>query len=369
MRVEKLSVIQLFCLIVIFELGSAVVVGVGLGAKQAVWLPITIGTISGIILFILYDYIIKDSKNSTFIEILKNSFGKVIGNVFAILYIAFFLYFAARVLRDFGELMGSTILYETPLIAINTLFLVAVVYGCVLGVEVIGRMSEIFIPYVILFGGLLFLFIYIAGLPDPNNLKPITGNGILPAIKATMPVSITFPFGEVVTFIMFIPLLNRPKLAKKTGIISILVSGLILLITNLTIISVLGAESANRALVPLVDALGQVNIANFIQRLDPLAIIVLIVCGYFKITIFMCAGLLGLNEMTKNKFKRFMPYIIGVLIVVLSIVMADNWVEHIKIGLEWVPKYLHLPAEIYFPLFLALFITIKRKIKNKSKTS
>jgi spore germination protein KB len=51
---RKIHPIQLFTLMVLFELGSAVVVGLGLEAKQDAWLAILFGMMGGIVLFSLY---------------------------------------------------------------------------------------------------------------------------------------------------------------------------------------------------------------------------------------------------------------------------------------------------------------------------
>src|SRR5690242_5217840 len=53
----NISLIQLLCLIVLFELGSAILIGVGIEAKQDAWLAIMIAMIFGVVLFIMYSYL------------------------------------------------------------------------------------------------------------------------------------------------------------------------------------------------------------------------------------------------------------------------------------------------------------------------
>ncbi|WP_308167092.1 GerAB/ArcD/ProY family transporter [Bacillus sp. ISL-40] len=53
-------------------------------------------------------------------------FGKYLRWVIGLLYILFFLYIAARNLREFGELLLSSTLTETPLLAINILMILAI---------------------------------------------------------------------------------------------------------------------------------------------------------------------------------------------------------------------------------------------------
>jgi spore germination protein KB len=362
---QKISASQFFGLIVLFELGSAIVIGVGLDAKQDVWLVIVIGTIAGILLFFVYEYLSKMYVGLTLVGILRATLGRFFGNILSIVYICYFTYIATRILRDFADQIIMIILHGTPLVAVIMMFLVALIIGCYLGIEVIGRMCEIYFPWIIGFGGLMLSFIYIAGLPEMNKLQPMFPKGLTPVLQATFPEVVTFPFGEVIVFLMLIPCLNKPEMAKKAGYFAIITSGLILLIINMTIVAVLGGDGATRADLPLVEALARVNIANFIQRLDALAIITLMLCGYFKIIVFMYAAVSGLTEITGGKFKYNLAIPIGLIILIWSLVVSENTVEHIYVGVKVVPKYIHLPLQIVIPVLLVLFVFILNKTKNQ----
>jgi spore germination protein KB len=47
----------------LFEIGSAVVVGLGMQAKQDAWLAILIGMANGFSLFLVYDYLYRQHAN------------------------------------------------------------------------------------------------------------------------------------------------------------------------------------------------------------------------------------------------------------------------------------------------------------------
>ncbi|GAA3326020.1 hypothetical protein GCM10020331_060250 [Ectobacillus funiculus] len=51
MEKAKVSVIQLFSMMFIFELGSAVVVSFGIGARKDAWFAILLGLCGGVALF------------------------------------------------------------------------------------------------------------------------------------------------------------------------------------------------------------------------------------------------------------------------------------------------------------------------------
>ncbi len=64
----------------------------------------------------------------------------------------FFIYIAARDLRDAGDLLITSVYDRTPLFAINALMIVAVVYVLHKGIEVLARTGEIYLVILIVLG-------------------------------------------------------------------------------------------------------------------------------------------------------------------------------------------------------------------------
>jgi spore germination protein KB len=73
---------------------------------------------------------------------LKNIAGKYIGIPLSLIYIVYFIYIAARVLRDFGALLITSTLSETRIEVVNGLMILLITFGVYLGIEVIGRTGE-----------------------------------------------------------------------------------------------------------------------------------------------------------------------------------------------------------------------------------
>jgi spore germination protein KB len=78
--------------------------------------------------------------------------GKYVGWIVGLLYVVLFLYGASRNLRDFGELLLSSTMPETPLLALIILMVLAVCYVLYLGIEVLARTAEVFIVILIFLG-------------------------------------------------------------------------------------------------------------------------------------------------------------------------------------------------------------------------
>ncbi|MGF9963384.1 GerAB/ArcD/ProY family transporter [Bacillus rhizoplanae] len=207
---------------------------------------------------------------------------------------------------------------------------------------------------------LIIAVIHIGGISDEQKINQ---NIIEPILKALFPTSLTFPFGEMITFTMIFPYLNYQNLAKKVGIAAVAFSGLNLMIYTIINISIVGAESVIRSSFPILNATSYINIAGFIQRIDMLVIIVMVIFGFFKISLYFFCAVMGSADLFRVKQPKQLIYPIGVMIVICSVIIAPNYIVHLHEGLRVVPYYISLPAQVVIPVLLLATIWIKKKIK------
>lgn len=364
MEKAKISAKQLFSLIVLFELGSAIVVGLGMKAKQDAWLAILLGMAGGLALFLVYIYLFRQYPDLPFTGYMEKILGKFIGRTLALIYILYFLYIASRVLRDFGELLLTSTLEETPLLVVNLMMLFIISYGCYLGIESLGRTGEIYLIITMALAFLGIFLVFASGVFKPENLLPVLENGWKPVLTTAFPQTLTFPFGEMIVFAMLLPYLNNPQSALKIGWSAMLFSGLLLTFIITINIGVLGAHIAANATFPLLKTFEKINVGDFIQRLDAIGISLLIIGGFFKVAVFFYAAVIGLADLFKAKSHRSLVYPAGAALLVLSLLIAGNFVQHIEIGLQMVPPYMHVPLQIVIPMLLAAVSWIKRELAN-----
>lgn len=76
------------------------------------------------------------------------------------------------------------------------------------------------------------------------RLLPILENGIVPVIKAAIPLIVTFPFGELIAFTTVFDKVKQKEKIKKIMLITTVFTGLLLSFNNIIIISSLGAAEA-----------------------------------------------------------------------------------------------------------------------------
>ncbi|MFP5113163.1 GerAB/ArcD/ProY family transporter [Bacillaceae bacterium C204] len=366
MEKAKVSPYQLFVLIFMFEMGSAILLGLGAQVKQDAWIAILFGLVGGILVFFIYYRLYMYYPELPLTSYLQKILGKWLGRLIGFLYIVYFIYVASRVLRDFGELLTTTIYNSTPLFVINTLMILTIIYLLHKGFEVLARVGEIYFGVVYFTAILGMLLIVFSGLIHLGNLKPILENGLKPVIKVFLRETLTFPFGEMVVFTMLLPFLNDKKKAKIVCVGGMILAGINITITTIVNISVLGVELYYRSPFPLLNTIGRIQIADFIERLDVLFMLYLVIGGFFKIAIYYYAAVAGTADIFQFKNQRKIAFPIGIIVLFSSITVASNFAEFIKEGLVIVTMYLSWPFQIIIPSFLLIIAFFRNKKKKTS---
>ncbi|PGY08449.1 GerAB/ArcD/ProY family transporter [Bacillus sp. AFS031507] len=366
MEKAKISATQLFVLVVLFEMGSAILVGIASDAKQDAWIAILLGLTGGIMIFFIYYKLYIYYPDLPLTSYVQKITGKWLGRFIGLLYIVYFIYCASRVLRDFGELLTTTIYNSTPLFVINSLMIITIIYAIHKGFEVLARVGEIYFGVVYLTAILGMMLITFSGLIHLGNLKPILENGLKPVIKTFLSQTINFPFGEMVVFTMLLPFINDKKKAKIVCLSGMILSGINITITVVVNISVLGVELFRRSNFPLLTTIGRIQIADFIERLDVLFMLYLVIGGFFKIAIYYYAAVAGAADIFQISNQRKLGFPIGMIVLFASITIASNYAEHIKEGLVIVPTYLHWPFQIIIPSVLLIIAFFRNRTKKKS---
>ncbi len=209
MEKAKLSVIQLFALMFIFEMGTVLVVSYGTIAGKDAWLSILLAMCEGIVLFYIFYFLFHQYPNLLFTGYIRKIFGKYIGWIVGLLYCLHFLYICGRNVRELGDLLVSSTLSEPPLLAITLTLVLVMCYVIHLGIEVVGRTAKVFIVVLFLLGTAGNFFVLVSGDVDFHQIRPFLEHGWKPVFTKAFPHLLIFPFGEMIAFTTLLPYLNR----------------------------------------------------------------------------------------------------------------------------------------------------------------
>ncbi|MGP7818883.1 GerAB/ArcD/ProY family transporter [Niallia sp. 01092] len=363
MESAKITSFQLFCLIILFELGTAIMVPLGLDAKQDAWIAILTGMVGGILIFCMYAYLYSHFPQLLLTGYVRIIFGKYIGLLIAILYILFFLYGAARDLRDGVELLALSY-DETPISVLSIILMMVISYALYRGIEVLARTGELYFLFFLFTGTLAPLFLMLSNVVDVDHVLPILENGWKPIFSSVYKQTVMFPFGEIIGFTMILPYLNNRKAGFKIGITAIICSGVILSAVVFLEISVLGLIKLKQLIFPFLSMMQQIQVGGFIQRLDAFVEVSLIINDFFKVAVFFYAALIGCADLFNvSKNKLVIP--LGVIICVTSIFMAEDIEHHFMQG-EFVLKYIFPIFAVVLPFLLMIVEMIRKNILKRN---
>ncbi|MCP8969234.1 GerAB/ArcD/ProY family transporter [Ectobacillus ponti] len=361
MKEKLIPSAELFCLLLMFQLGSAALVDIGRDAGTDAWIAVLAGTAAGLIPICLYILLHRQLPSETLVGMLRTAFGTYAGGAAGVCYIVYFLYTCSRVLRDFGSLLILSAYPNISPMMINLFMMLTVVYVTSLGMEVWARMSIVITGIIIATTMILVALEVASGIIHPSYLKPFLENGWKPIFRIVFPQMITFPFGETVAFLMLFPYVWRRRQVGRTVIGATLLTGLTLSILACLHVTILGAESVRHATFPILTAVSLIDIGDFLERLDAFVVIVMVLLGFSKIMIFFAAALLAAKEL----FSIYQPvpfaYLLGAGVALASSLIATNFAAHLQEGLRYVPYVLHLPMQFGLPLLLLAALWMKNR--------
>lgn len=347
---NKISIYQFFTITFIFQLGTTVIFGFGGSAGRDAWIGQLGSLCLGIFVILLYSTLMRMNPGLTLVEWFPAQFGRWIGIPLSFLYPALFLYHVGRSLADIRDMISTTILFNTPLIVIEGVFIIVIAYCAYDGIEIIGRLGELFFPLAILLFLIQVIFLFTSGVTHINNLRPVLENGWTPIWKVMYPGGITQPFGETIVLFMFWTDTRNPEKIMKTAILATLISGTIITLWDILAISVLGTLFS-RFLYPLYTLLGTISIGNFIENLQIVGILYFIMTALLKGLMNMYGALKGFQQLIQLKDFRVLIIPASFIALFLGMTMSKNISEHvyythmkILVPYVWVPMFLILPT-------------------------
>ncbi|GAB1774244.1 MULTISPECIES: GerAB/ArcD/ProY family transporter [Priestia] len=366
MEKAKISASQLFILMVLFELGTSLLLPIAMDAKQDAWLAILLGMVFSFVLFLIYHKLYSYYPDLLPTEYMQKILGKAIGSVLAFLYIFYFIYDVARVLRDIGEMLLTFAYPDTPLFIASGLLILVIIYTVRKGIEVIARSGEIFFVFMYILAVTGFILIVCSGLINFKNLQPVLEEGIFPVLKVTFNQILYFPFGEAIVFTMILPYLKNPKKAKMTMLCATGLTGINLTITMIINLSVLGVDLTARSQFPLLSTVQTIQVADFLERLDVFFMLALVIGGFFKISVLFYSAVIGTANLFKIKSPSRLSYPLGLIILFMSLTISSNFQEHVHEGIGVEMFVLHIPLLAIIPPLLLLIAFLKNRKKQKA---
>jgi len=358
-RSQQISVHQFTVLIIIYVIGDAILIlpsMIAYEAKKDAWLAAIFSLVIGMFFVWLIFLVSRLYPDLTIIESNKKVMGKFLGSLVSIMYLSYSFIYAAVALREVGDFLTTEMLPDTPIEAIHILFVIIVIMATRLGLETFARCVEILYPYVFL----LFFVLVISLLPnvDIENVQPVFEGGFKPIVRASL-LFITYPFVELVLFMMIFPHVNKSSKVKRSLFLGAFIGGIVLVLFTTITILVLGHEQTSRQMYPGFLLAKKINVGDFFSRVEVVLAGIWFITIFFRITIYFYFTCQGLAQVLNLKDYRPVCYPLGMILIVLSISIAPNIVYINEMSSIW--PFFDFTIGVFLPLLLVLITLVRRK--------
>jgi spore germination protein KB len=356
MQKERITDKEALYLVIMFVLGSSLIIGIGEETKNDRWIAGIVGMIMVIPMILIYSRILSLFQGKDLFEILDKILGKIMGKIVALLYIWYAFHLGALVLRNFGEFVSTVALPETPmLVSILCMGLVCII-AVRLGIEVLGRTNTYFFP-ILMF---TLIVVELLGIPQIrlHYLKPILGNGLIPVLIGGFS-AFSFPFAETILFLGVFSSLKTKKSPVRVYFWGILISGALLVTITLRNITVLGYMLSSYYF-PSYAAVRRINIGDYLQRIEMTLSILFIFGVFIKSSICLLVACKGIEKMFNLKDYRSVAIQTGLLMVYFSYIVYENSIEMRNWSFEVYPYYA-FPLQVIIPIIIWILAEVKAK--------
>ena len=363
---RQLSLNQFTTLAMLFLIGGSALSSTARYAGQNVWIVLLFAGCFGALLFTMFHRISKVHKYKGLPDILKSTFGKILGTTVLFIYAGFFLFRTISVGNYMTAMAQETLMFGVNPRVVIVMLLATVIISTLYGLNVIGRSSEIFLFIIIICMMPFLLSVFTSGIFKMENLIPVLAEGV-PGIAQDVVRTTFFPYGELVVFLMLFPYIvqKENKGVLKRSYIAITISVLLMIAIDLTTVALIGANLTSNFEYSFYNAMQLAGMKGFLERLDPLAVVIMVASEYFKLIIYFFVTILAFQALN----KRFNFKVTLVLISILIFILAPIAKVHETGFMMDVMPFRILPIfELAIPLLIWIVSEIKFRKKNQTTT-
>ncbi|GGC95674.1 germination protein [Thalassobacillus devorans] len=351
---EKITLRQFNLLIILFTIGTSILLSPASLAAYAgndAWLSAILSVVIGLVILVFFWSVSRQFPTSNLVDISEQVLGKWLGKLAALLFACFSLISAATVLWVIGNFLVTQIMPETPMMFLHFLLMGSVVYGVLLGIEVICRTVEIFFPYIVT----LLLIIYIFSVPSIKieHIQPMLDGGFKPILEGAIFDTSVSLLPLIVLFMVFPKLVTNKKRVLPKVMVSYLIAGTFIIAITFITITVLGVEITANQTYPTYVVAKSLNVEGLIQRAEVVIAVSWLLTIFFKLSLYFYASVTVLAQVLNLNTYRTITVPMGMLTVALSLIVypsttyANEWNES-----TWL--WFALTFGIVYPLLLSL---------------
>jgi len=358
-KIGKLEAIALIVMIsmnqIFLNLSNIIIVNTGTSA----WINVIVISIVSIVFCLLISKLFKPFPVHDIVDVSEYLGKKILKTIIGILYILFFIFISAIVLRYLTNSLKLIYFEKSPLIFLLILFLIPVVFALRLGIKPISRVNLIFIP-IVLISMIIILFstsIYFI----PQRIFPILGFGT----NETFLIGLNniFAFSAFAYLYFLMPLLKNPEDFKKVALSSIIISTIYIFLSVICLIMMFPFISFTDEMLSIYLLTRLIEFGKFFQRVDAIFVLIWILSAFSFLAITIELANRILKKLVNLKTHKELSYSICAIIFSLALSFAN--LSTIKFMQNNILRYFAISLIFVISLIILLLANLKHK-KEKS---
>lgn len=355
MNPSAISVRQFTIIVFLYTIGTTILIipaGLAATARQDAWIASVLGIALNILIVLLYNLFAKRFPGTSIIQHYELVYGKWLGKLFSLSFISYAFVGATTVLFYLGNFINTQVMPDTPIQAVNILFIAIVVMGLRLGLETVARTGEILFPWILF----LFFILVVSLIPevDLQKARPVLEVGPASLFKGAVFLSATSALPFIMLFMIFPVHVLHFRKARRGFWIGTLAGGLYIVLITFFSVGVLGAEISERQTFPSFSLAKRINIGDFFARVEIIIAAIWFITVYFKMVFYFYGCVVGLAQIFKLSDYRPLVLPMGMIIVVYSLVVYPNVAYANEFDRTvWIPYILTLGLVIPFVTWVA----------------
>ncbi|WP_326998677.1 GerAB/ArcD/ProY family transporter [Cohnella kolymensis] len=203
--------------------------------------------------------------SKTIVQYSEEIIGKWLARFGSLLIIGFFAILTSLAAREFGEVVVTTVLRNTPLEVTVIVMLLLAAVSSRHGLETFVYIHYFYLPLILAPA----LMIVVLSLKNAEllNLLPVMGNEHKELLGGVLTIAALFQGSFIISIV--IPHMRRPGQAYKASFMGMSVAGVLYFLIVVATVAVFGPEEIKRLLWPTLELAKTTSLpANILERLD-----------------------------------------------------------------------------------------------------
>ncbi len=359
-KIGKFEAIALIIMVtinqIIFNVSNTIIMNTGSSA----WLNVIVISIVAILFCLLICKLFKNFLSQDIVDISEYLGGKVLKTIVGILYILFFIFLAGIFLRYLASSLKLIYFEKSPIVFLLILFLIPIVLTVRLGIKPISEVTLMFTP-IVLFSMLIILFATAKNFV-PERLFPILGFGADKTFFIGLNNIFTFSSFAYLYFLM--PILKNPEDFKKVALTSIIVSGIYLFLSVISLLMMFPFIAFSDEMLSVYLLTRLIEFGKFFQRVDAIFIFIWILSTFSFLAITTSLINRIIKKLTQIKYHNELCYSICAIIFSLALVFKN--IADMKFIQNVLLRYISISLIFIFSLIILILANFKRKKEKMS---